>query len=123
MDPIFDNTLSLSEGQWNEHLRDWADVIDWLSLAGLSTNPALQIPISRGAEAVKSVVELRRVWKDELRNLVAGGRVRDDFIRRINQILAEDAFYEILHRSGKTGFQLDRSSCGLRKDLAAIPSA
>jgi predicted RNA-binding Zn ribbon-like protein len=116
----FANTLSLSQGQWTEHLRDWADAIDWLSLAGLSANPALQIPTSRSAEAVKSVVELRRAWKDELGNLVVGSRVSDDFIRRINQILAEDAFYEILHRSGKSGFQLDRSASRLRGEKLAL---
>jgi hypothetical protein len=54
----FANTLSMSQGHWIDHLRAWADVIDWLSLAGLSTDPALQIPASRSAEAVKSVVEL-----------------------------------------------------------------
>jgi len=115
----FANTLSLSQGQWTEHLRDWADVIDWLSVAGLSANPALQIPTFR-AEAVKSVVELRRAWKDELGKLVAGSRVSDDFIWRINQILAEDAFYEILHRRGKTGFQLGRSASGLKGEKLAL---
>jgi hypothetical protein len=50
-DPAIDfaNTLSLVQGQSTEYLRDWADVIDWLSLAGLSANPALQIPTSRSA--------------------------------------------------------------------------
>ena len=59
-------------------------------------------------------------WKDELGNLVARSRVSDDFIRRINQILAEDAFYEILHRSGKTGFQLDPSASRLRVEKLAL---
>ena len=43
----FANTRSVSQGQWAEHLRDWADVIDWLSVAGLSANPALQNPTFR----------------------------------------------------------------------------
>src|SRR4029077_3181467 len=65
----FANTLSISQGQWVDHLRVWADVIDWLSLAGLSADPVLQIPTSHSAEAVKSVVELRRAWKAELDKL------------------------------------------------------
>jgi predicted RNA-binding Zn ribbon-like protein len=107
----FANTLSISQGQWIDHLRVWADVIDWLSLAGLSTDPALQIPTSRSAEALKSVMELRRAWKIELDKLVAGGKVSDDFIKQLNHLLAEDVFHETLHRSGKTGFHLDRSGC------------
>jgi hypothetical protein len=117
---FFHRRSHLSHGQWTERLRDWADVIDWLSLAGLSANPALQIPTFRSAEAVKGGVDLRRAWKDELGNLVARSRVSDDFIRRINQILAEDAFYEILHRSGKTGFQLDPSASRLRVEKLAL---
>ena len=45
----FANTLSISQGQWIDHLRVWADVIDWLSLAGLSTDPALQTVIRDAA--------------------------------------------------------------------------
>src|ERR1700758_4547851 len=62
----FANTLSMSQGQLTDHFRVWADVIDWLSLAGLSTDAVLQIPTSRGAEALKRLVELRRAWKAEL---------------------------------------------------------
>src|ERR1700747_2870556 len=78
----FANTFSRSQSRWTDHLRVWADVIDWLSLAGLSTDPALQIPTSRSAEALKSVMELRRAWKIELDKLVAGGKVSDDFIKQ-----------------------------------------
>jgi predicted RNA-binding Zn ribbon-like protein len=116
----FANTLSMSQGQWIDHFRAWADVIDWLSLAGLSTVPALQIPTSRGAEAVKNVVELRRAWKTELDKLVAGGNVSDDFIRRLNQLLAEDVFHETLQRSGKTSFHLERSAAQLKGGKLAL---
>ena len=109
----FANTLSISQGQWIDHIRVWADVIDWFSLTGLSTDPALQIPTSRGAEAVKSVLELRRAWKAELDKLVAGGKVSDDFIKQLNHPLAEDVFHETLHRSGKAGFHLGRSASRL----------
>jgi predicted RNA-binding Zn ribbon-like protein len=109
----FVNTLAISEGQWTDHLCVWADVIDWLSHAGLPADPALQIPASRSAEAVKSVVELRRAWKVELDRLVAGGKVSDHFIKQLNPLLAQDVFHEILHRSGKNGFRLDRSASQL----------
>lgn len=109
----FANTLSISHGQWTDHLRAWADVIDWLSLAGLSTDPALQIPPSSSAEAIKSVVELRRAWKVELAKLVRGGKVSDDFIKQLNHFLAADVFHETFHRSGKTTFHLDRSASQL----------
>jgi predicted RNA-binding Zn ribbon-like protein len=108
----FANTLSISQGQWTDHLRTWTDVIDWLSLAGLSIDPALQILTSGSAEAVKSVVELRRAWKVELAKLVRGGKVSDDFIKQLNHFLAADVFHETLNRGGKT-FQLDRSASQL----------
>ena len=100
----FANALSMSQGQSIDHLRVWDDVIDWLSLAGVSTDPALRIPTSRSAEAVKGVVEFRRAWKAELDKLVAGGNVSDEFIKQSNHLLAEDVFHETLHRAGKTGF-------------------
>jgi predicted RNA-binding Zn ribbon-like protein len=109
----FANTLSMFQGQLTEQFRVWADVLAWLSLAGLSTDPALQIPTSRSAEAVKSVVQLRRAWKAELDELVAGRKVSDNFIKQLNHLLAEDIFRETLHRSGKTGFQLGRSASQL----------
>jgi predicted RNA-binding Zn ribbon-like protein len=116
----FANTLSMSQGQLTEHFRVWADVLDWLSLAGLSTDPALQIPASRSAEAVKSVVQLRRAWKAELDELVAGRKVSDNFIKQLNHLLAEDIFRETLHRSGKTGFQLGRSASQLSGERLAL---
>ena len=116
----FANTLSMTQGRYKDHLRVWADVIDWLSLSGLSTDPTLQIPTSRGAEAVKRLVELRRAWKAELDKLVAGGKVSDDFIKRLNRLLAEDVFHDTLHRSGKTGFHLNRSTSQLSGEKLAL---
>ena len=116
----FANTLSMFQGQLTEHFRVWADVLDWLSLAGLSTDPALQIPTSRSAEAFKSVVQLRRAWKAELDELVAGRKVSDNFIKQLNHLLAEDIFRETLHRSGKTGFQLGRSASQLSGERLAL---
>ena len=116
----FANTLSMFQGQLTEHFRVWADVLAWLSLAGLSTDPALQIPTFRSAEAVKSVVQLRRAWKAELDELVAGRKVSDNFIKQLNHLLAEDIFRETLHRSGKTGFQLGRSASQLSGERLAL---
>jgi predicted RNA-binding Zn ribbon-like protein len=116
----FANTLAMSQGQWTDHLRVWADVVDWLSLAGLSSAPALQIPTSRNAEAVKTLLDLRRAWKAELDKLVADGKVSDDFIKRLNRLLADDVFHETLHRRGKLGFHLDRSASHLRGEKLAL---
>jgi predicted RNA-binding Zn ribbon-like protein len=116
----FANTLSMFQGQLTEQFRVWADVLAWLSLAGLSTDPALQITASRSAEAVKSVVQLRRAWKAELDELVAGRKVSDNFIKQLNHLLAEDIFRETLHRSGKTGFQLGRSASQLSGERLAL---
>jgi predicted RNA-binding Zn ribbon-like protein len=116
----FVNTLAMSHGQPRDHLSVWADVIDWLSAAGLSTDPALRIPAPRGAEALKSVVEFRRAWKAELDELLAGGNISDDFIKRTNHLLAEDVFYETLHSSGKTDFHLDRSASQLSGENFAL---
>jgi predicted RNA-binding Zn ribbon-like protein len=96
------------------------DLRDWLSLAGLATDPALQIPTSRTVVAVKNVAELRRAWKAELDTLVTGGTVSDDFINRLNHFLVEDAIHESLHRTGKFGFRLDRSTSQLSGEKLAL---
>lgn len=116
----FANTLSMSQGRSIDHLCIWADVIDWLSLAGLSADPALRIPASRSAEAIKGVVQLRRAWKVELDKLVAGGKVSDEFIKQLNHLLAHDVFHETLHRTRKTGFHLDRSASQLSGEKLAL---
>jgi len=116
----FANTLSMSQGRWIDHLRVWTDVIDWLALAGLSTDPSLQVPTSRSAEAVKSVVEFRRAWRAELDKLVPSGNVSDDFFKQSNDLLAEDIFHETLRRSGKTGFHLERSASQLTGEKLAL---
>ena len=69
----------------------------------------LNIPASRGAEALKKVVELRQAWKEKLAQIVAGNTVSDDFLERLNTLLAEDTFHETLRRDGKKDFSLVRS--------------
>lgn len=116
----FANTLSISQGHSIDHLRVWADVIDWLSFAGISTDPALQILTSSSAESVESVAVLRRAWKAELEKLVAGGKVSEGFLKQLNKLLAEDVFHETLRRSGKTGFHLGRSASQLSGTKLAL---
>jgi predicted RNA-binding Zn ribbon-like protein len=116
----FANTFSRSQSRWTDHLRVWADVIDWLSLAGLSTDPALQIPAPRSAESIKSVVMLREAWRAELETLVAAGKVSDEFIKQLNGHLGEDVFHETLRRTGKASFHLDRSASQLNGEKFAL---
>jgi predicted RNA-binding Zn ribbon-like protein len=116
----FANTLVISGDQLTDLLQDWTDVVNWLGRTKQSTDSRLQTPSSRSKEAVKSVVNLRQDWKAELDRLVAGGKVSDDFIEKLNRFLAEDLSHEILHKSGKTGFHLDRSASQLSGEKLAL---
>ena len=116
----FANTLVASHGHLEDLLRSWSDVVDWLSRRGLSADPSLNLPASRGVEALKSAVELRRAWKAELARLISGGKVSDEFLERLNTILAEDSFHETLHRNGKKGFHLVRSLSQLHGEKLAL---
>ena len=104
----FANTLSTLNGKGTEHLRSWPDVIDWLALTGLSSVD-LRLPASRGAQALQPVLELRRAWEAELARLVSGHTVSDEFLERLNRLLANDTFQEKLLRQGKAGFRFVRS--------------
>ncbi len=116
----FANTVVISGNQLTDLLRDWADVVNWLSQAGLSNPPPLQIPPNRRRVAVKRIVELRQGWTEEMNKIIADGKVGDVFIERLNQLLAEDLSHEILHRSGKTGLDLGRSASQLRGEKLAL---
>ena len=105
----FANTFLLLNGQGTDLLRTWDDVVEWLSLTGLSADPALKSPESAGAEALKSVLELRQAWKAEMARLIAGTKVTDEFLERLNRLLRDDTFHEKLSRKGKKGFLLVRS--------------
>ena len=116
----FANTLVVSNGQLVELLLSWLDMVDWLSHAELSTDPGLNVPASRGAEALKSVLELREAWKDALAQIVVGGKVSDDFLERLNVLLAGDVFHETLQRDGKKGYRLVRSASRLQGEKLAL---
>ena len=117
----FANTLSTARGPGTDHLRVWADVVDWLAEAGLSEkSAALQVPASRDAEALKSVVELRQSWKAVLAEIVAGGKVSPRFVTQLNRFLAEDAFHETLVQSENHQFHLERSTADLHGEKLAL---
>jgi predicted RNA-binding Zn ribbon-like protein len=105
----FANTLLMLDGRETDRLQAWADVIDWLSLAGLSVDPGLKLPAPLGAEALKSVLELRQAWKAELVRLISGSKLSDAFIARLNRLLANDTYHEELHRDGSRIVHLERS--------------
>jgi predicted RNA-binding Zn ribbon-like protein len=117
----FANTLLNAPGPGTEHLQIWADVVDWLTEAGLSEkSAALQVPAHREVEAVKSVVELRQSWKAVLAEIVAGGKVSPDFVTQLNRLLAEDAFHETLVQSENHQFHLERSTGDLHGEKLAL---
>jgi predicted RNA-binding Zn ribbon-like protein len=116
----FVNTFSTPNGEGTEHLLTWADVIEWFSLTGLSKDQGSKLPAPRGAEALRSVVELRQAWAAELARLVAGEKVSDNFLERVNRLLAEDIFHEELRRGEATGYRLVRSGSQLRGERLAL---
>jgi predicted RNA-binding Zn ribbon-like protein len=116
----FANTFSMLNGQAKDHLRTWIDVVNWLSLAGLSVSPGLKLPAARGADALKSVVEVRQAWRAELARLISGDKVSDEFLEKLNCLLADDTFCEELHREGKKGFHLVRSISKLHGEKLAL---
>jgi predicted RNA-binding Zn ribbon-like protein len=109
----FANTVATPHGQLEDFLRSWPDMVQWFSEAGLSQDPSLNLPVSRGAEALKSVFKLRETWITMLTKLISGGKVTDEFLESLNSLLAEDIFYETLQRDGKKGFQCLRSASQL----------
>ena len=116
----FANTLSSPHGQPEELLCSWPDVVHWLSKAGLPKNPGLNLSVSRGVEALKSVLKLRHAWKALLAQLIAGGKVSDEFLHSLNSLLAEDNFHDAVQRDSKRGFQLVRSVSQLHGEKLAL---
>ena len=65
-------------------------------------------------------MQLRQVWKEKLAQIIAGNKVSDDFLERLNTLLAEDIFHETLHRDGEKGFSLVRSVSQLEGEKLAL---
>jgi predicted RNA-binding Zn ribbon-like protein len=115
----FANTFVMTNGEERDYLRTWADMVDWFSLTGLSVDRDLKLSAARGAEALKSVVELRQTWKAELVRLISGDKASGEFIERLNLLLA-DSFDEKLDLEGKNGFRLVRSVSQLHGKKLAL---
>jgi predicted RNA-binding Zn ribbon-like protein len=116
----FANTFSTPNGEGTEHLLAWPDLIDWLSITKLSDDQDLELPVARGAEALRSVVELREAWAAELAQLVAGEQVSDEFLVRVNRLLADDVFHDELRHGEETGYRLVRSGSQLQGEKHAL---
>jgi predicted RNA-binding Zn ribbon-like protein len=116
----FANTLVVSDGNPVELFAGWPDVVDWLSETKLTTRERVELPAAAGIRALKSMIELRQAWERELSVLVAGGKVSDAFLERLNGFLALDTFHESLLRDGKRGFRLVRPASPLRGEKLAL---
>jgi predicted RNA-binding Zn ribbon-like protein len=116
----FANTLSDPHGQPEDLLRSWPDVVSWLSKAGLPKDPSLNLSVSRGVEALKSVLKLRHAWKALLAQLIVGGKVSDEFLTSLNSLLKDDNFHDTVRRDSKNGFQLVRSASKLHGEKLAL---
>lgn len=116
----FANTISAPDGVLTDHFRAWPDVVEWLSLTGLSTDSSLNLSPFRGAEALKSVLELRQAWKAVLARLLAGGDVGNQFLGRLNRLLREDVYHQALSRDKKHSFRVVRSVSELGGEKLAL---
>jgi predicted RNA-binding Zn ribbon-like protein len=116
----FANTLAPHPGLGIEFLRTWSDVTDWLVEANISSASPLDVLPARRSEALKGVLELRQAWKQAVASLIAGRKVSDDFLARLNGLLAADSSHEVLNRGGKRRFHLVRSASELQGGKLAL---
>ena len=116
----FANTFVPPPGLDVDFLQSWSNVIDWLGQANLSTSPALHVPAPKREQALKALAEFRDAWKSELEHIVARGKVSDDFLKRLNRSLAEDAFTETIQRNGHAGLHLVRPASELTGEKLAL---
>lgn len=82
----FANTLITPAGVAQEFFPSWSEVVDWFAVTGLSQDPSLNLSISRGGEALKSVIKLRETWQNLLARLITGGKVSDDFLHSLSTL-------------------------------------
>jgi predicted RNA-binding Zn ribbon-like protein len=106
----FANTLVPPPGPDIDFLRSWQDAIDWFVQAKLASAARLHVPETRATEALKALVSFRQTWRGVLSQIIAGGKVSDGFLEKLNVLLGADAFTQTLQRSGKNAFQLVRSA-------------
>jgi predicted RNA-binding Zn ribbon-like protein len=105
----FANTLVPPPGLDIDFLRTWQDATDWFVQAKLTSAASLHLPEARATEALKALVALRQAWRSVLSQIIAGAKVSDEFLGKLNALLGADAFTETLQRSGKKGLKLVRS--------------
>jgi predicted RNA-binding Zn ribbon-like protein len=116
----FANTLIPLPGPGIEFLRTWSDVTHWLVEANISRDSPLEVLHGRRSEALQGVLELRQAWKQVLASLIARGKVSNDFLTRLNSLLAADSFHEVVNRTGQRRFQLIRSESELQGGKLAL---
>jgi predicted RNA-binding Zn ribbon-like protein len=116
----FANTVVVLNGNLEDLLDSWSDLVRWLSQTGLSTHPSLDIPASRSREALKKVLELREAWKEQLAQIVIGNKVSEKFLERLNRLLVGEIFHETLHWDGGERLSLVRSVSQLEGEKLAL---
>jgi predicted RNA-binding Zn ribbon-like protein len=116
----FANTVVVSNGDLEDLLGSWSDLVRWLSQSGLSTHPSLDISASRSREALKRVLELREAWKEQLAQIIAGNKVSEKFLEWLNRLLEGETFHETLHWDVVNGFSLVRSVSQLEGEKLAL---
>jgi predicted RNA-binding Zn ribbon-like protein len=116
----FANTVVVSNGDLEDLLGSWSDLVEWFSQTGLSIRPSLDIPASRSREALKKVLELREAWKEQLAQIIAGNKVSEEFLERLNRLLLGEIFHETLHWDGGERFSLVRSVSQLEGEKLAL---
>lgn len=114
------NTHFPPPGLGIDFLRDWNDVVDWLGQAGISTSPALRVPLAARGSALKEFTEFRDDWRNNLAEIVAGGSVSAGFLKTLNHHLSEIIFTETLQRSGEKRFELVSSHSKLHGQKFAL---
>ena len=116
----FANTRVVDHGEPKELFRSWDDVVAWLSQAKLVKDKSVEVSTTARTRALESVLELRQAWGRVLAEIVCDKKVCSTFLNHLNGLLALDNFHEILHRDGKKGFRVVRSSSPLEIEKLAL---
>jgi len=111
----FANTRLASAGQLIELLTSWPAVIQWLDRAGLKGDLTLKLSAAEAPEALRRVLDFRQAWLDELGDLPARAAVNGGFLKKLNHLLAESHFSEVLQQ-GEAGYELVRQPAALPAD-------
>jgi predicted RNA-binding Zn ribbon-like protein len=114
----FANTRFAPHGEMIDLFGSWADIVNWFSRAGLSTDPKLGLPATESTEALAAIKSLRQAWCEELPYFMEKRDISDSFLERLNLALSRNVFQESFRR-GAEGMGLVRLSSPLQgADLA-----